>query len=67
MTNFQEVFVVLCLMLAVTAAFPSEDVVKNDSPVSVESSESASSEEQDLNGAESRYGGFGGFSGGRGV
>ncbi|CAH1713849.1 unnamed protein product [Chironomus riparius] len=55
------VFVVLCLMLAVVAAYPSEDVVKNDQSVSVERSESAESEEQDLSGAESRYGGFGGF------
>jgi len=61
-TNFQEVFVVLCLMLAFVAAD-----VKNDAPVSIESSESASSEEQDLSGAESKYGGFGGWSGGRGV
>lgn len=59
-TNFQEVFVVLCLMLAIVAAYPSEDVVKSVEPVAIESNESVSNEEQDLSGAESRYG-FGGF------
>lgn len=58
--KFQEVFVVLCLMLAIVAAYPNEDVVNSEQPVSVESNESASNEEQDLSGAESRYG-FGGF------
>ncbi|XP_070497722.1 keratin-associated protein 19-3-like [Chironomus tepperi] len=58
----KEVFVVLCLMLAVVAAYPSEDV-KNDQVVSIESNESVDSEDQDLSGAESRYGGFGLFSG----
>ena len=53
-------------MLAVVAAYPSEDVVKSDEkPVAV--NEGLSSEEEDLNGAESRYGGFGGFGFGRGL
>lgn len=66
--HLQEIFVILCLTAVITVqAYPSEGIESEaKQPVSQVEVEPSKAEESDLEGSESRYGGWGGGWGGRG-